>query len=109
MLRAWAGPEATGGDLAWKRKRRVVVEEEEDDGWKCDEEEKEEILEQESTESRESGCRRRARRRGLFTSDLRGQGEVNTGPLSAREGQEMSSFFLLFFIYSTQLYMKIAN
>lgn len=80
----------------WNRKRRVVAEEEEDDGWKCDEEEKEETLEQESTESRESGCRRRVWRRGLFPSDLRGQGEVIIGPLSATEGQNM---FLPFFFH----------
>lgn len=60
----------------------MAAEEEEEDGWKCDEEEYEETLEQESTESRESGCRRRVRRRGLFLPDLCGQGEVS---LSAKK------------------------
>lgn len=83
---AWATPELAGADLAWNRKRRLAEEaaEEEEDGWKCDEEEYEEAAEQESTVSRQSGCRRRARRLGLAMSALRGQGEVSAGPFSAK-------------------------
>lgn len=84
-FKGWAGPEPRDWDLEWKRKRLVVAEEEGDDGWKCDEEEYEETLEQESTESRESGCRRRVWHRGLFLPDLWGQGEVS---LSAIKGKD---------------------
>lgn len=47
-----------------------MAAEEEEDGWKWEEEEREEKVEQESTESWESGCLRRLRRRWLFPSDL---------------------------------------
>lgn len=73
------------GDFEWKRKRRAVEEEDVDDGWMCDVEDWEETLEQESTESRESGCLRSPRCRGLLPSDLRGQGEVRGGPRSAQK------------------------
>ena len=85
MLGPWAELEPEEGDLDRNWKRRAVVEDDEEEGWRWEEDDREETVEQESTESRESGCLWRARRRWLFPSDFLGRVVASAGPLSNRD------------------------